>query len=232
MSALHPLPATFAATREGLHALAEHVIAPLRYLEEGHIGLRATPLGFGTEMLPNDRQVRVANGVLVDWTLEHERREEITTLGEAAAFLDVEVGAPVKVYTPATDGDPKRPLGVDVGAATVLGEWYTFGATVLQQVRAHATVEDAPTIAQLWPEHFDLALDLGPDGHRANVGASPGDAQHPEPYLYVGPWADIPSGGTWNEPFGASLAYADLVAAADPVATAVAWVGERLAAVR
>ena len=30
------------------------------------------------------------------------------------------------------------------------------------------------------------------DGRRAGYGVSPGDEQHPEPYLYVGPWASRP----------------------------------------
>ena len=43
--------------------------------------------------------------------------------------------------------------------------------------------------SQLWPEHFDLACEIGDAdaGTRANYGASPGDAAIPEPYLYVGP---------------------------------------------
>jgi hypothetical protein len=38
-----------------------------------------------------------------------------------------------------------------------------------------------------------------------NYGGSPGDDEHPLPYLYVGPW-NLPTDGDpfWNEPFGAS----------------------------
>ena len=52
----------------------------------------------------------------------------------------------------------------------------------------------------LWPEHFDIAIESGPEalGRRANYGASPGDEQHPEPYLYVGPWQDQGGGELWN----------------------------------
>ena len=64
----------------------------------------------------------------------------------------------------------------------------------------------------------DLAIDLGPDGQRVNIGFSPGDAAHPEPYLYVGPWGEWGSDPIWNEPFGASLSYADLRTGADPLA--------------
>ena len=56
-------------------------------------------------------------------------------------------------------------------------------------------------MAQLWPEHLDLALALD----EVNYGGSPGDDEHPLPYLYVGPWT-MPADGDafWNEPFGAS----------------------------
>ncbi len=75
---------------------------------------------------------------------------------------------------------------------------------------------DSPSRLQLWPEHFDLAVDMGPDGARANFGGSPGDDAHPEPYLYIGPWA--PREGTfWNESFGASLSYAEILGGADPL---------------
>ena len=58
-----------------------------------------------------------------------------------------------------------------------------------------------PRSSELWPEHFDIAMELGDDaaGKRANFGASPGDESHDEPYLYVGPWnPDLASGELWN----------------------------------
>ena len=42
-----------------------------------------------------------------------------------------------------------------------------------------------------------------------NFGASPGDADHDEPYLYVGPF-EPRTGSFWNESFGASLSRADV----------------------
>jgi hypothetical protein len=43
---------------------------------------------------------------------------------------------------------------------------------------------------QLWPEHFDLAVELGDEaaGRRAAYGVSPGDESVAEPYLYVSAW--------------------------------------------
>ena len=218
-----PLPAGFAATRRSLHAVAEHVLAPCRHAANGRIGLRFTYHGFGTPFFGSDRQVRVEDGDLVD---DHgvrggERRTSVRTLREAAAFLGREAGAPDGVYTPVTPADLDAPLVVDPAAASALGDWFGLAASLLEQVRADAAVTglDQPTRVQLWPEHFDLAVDLGPEGKRANYGASPGDDAHPEPYFYVGPW-DLEALGPhvfWNEPFGASLSYMELLCGADPL---------------
>ena len=35
-------------------------------------------------------------------------------------------------------------------------------------------------------------------GQRANYGASPGDEDHAEPYVYVGPWTAEVDGELWN----------------------------------
>ena len=144
------------------------------------------------------------------------RSSEVTTIAAAAAFVGIEPGAPAGVYTPTTPGDPDRRLEVDAAAARALGDWYGFCASLLEQVRADAGPGDDPSRVQLWPEHFDLAVDVGPDGERANYGGSPGDARHDEPYLYVGPWKPQ-EGEFWNEPFGASLSYSQIRAGSDPL---------------
>ncbi len=48
-------------------------------------------------------------------------------------------------------------------------------------------------------------------------GGSPGDAEHPDPYLYVLPPAGFERGDPsfWNEPFGASLSYQRIGGRAD-----------------
>jgi hypothetical protein len=87
---------------------------------------------------------------------------------------------------------------------------------------------------QLWPEHFDLAMVLGDvsAGARASYGLSPGDEQHPEPYVYVGPWVEPEPGELWQATgfTGAELAYADLAAAADQRAAALEFLRTRAAA--
>lgn len=210
------LPPGFDATRRSLHAVAEHLLAPARHAANARIGLRFTYHGFGTPFFGPDRQVRVEDGELVDG----DRRHPLTTLGAAAAFLGMEAGAPAGVYTPTTPCDLGAPLEVDPAPARALGDWYGLCARLLEQLRADAGAEDAPSRVQLWPEHFDLAVDLGPDGRRANFGGSPGDELHPEPYLYVGPWATDGLGPHvyWNEPFGASLSYMEILCGADPLA--------------
>ena len=145
-----------------------------------------------------------------------DRSARITTLGDAGRFLDVPVGAAAEVYEPVTDADPDRPLGIEPEPAGVVGAWFTLGAGVLAAAVAAASAEDDPAEIQLWPEHFDLATSIGPEGHRANVGASPGDADHDAPYVYVGPW-EPRTGGIWNEPWGASLGYEAIRGGTDPL---------------
>jgi hypothetical protein len=130
------------------------------------------------------------------------------------------------------DGRQQREsLEVNPAAAGALADWYAFGATVLEQLAADARPEDAAAAPILWPEHFDLAIELGsePEGLRATYGFSPGDEQHPEPYAYVGPWAPQPPGELWNAHgfAGAELSYAELLAAGDPGAVALEFFGAR-----
>jgi len=134
----------------------------------------------------------------------------------------VAAGAPTEVFTPTTRLEADRPLAVDPVAAQAVGDWFGFCTSVLEQIRADAQPGDRPDRVQLWPEHFDLAVAVGdePSGRRANLGGSAGDAEHPSPYLYVGPWTSR-RGPFWNEPFGASLTYAELLAAPDQRAAAL-----------
>jgi hypothetical protein len=83
---------------------------------------------------------------------------------------------------------------------------------------AHA--DESPATVQLWPEHFDLGTDVGPDDERrASYGASPGDADHPLPYLYVGPWSKRDE-AFWDAGSYARLPYEALAGRDDPEAIA------------
>ena len=87
---------------------------------------------------------------------------------------------------------------------------------------------------QLWPEHFDMAVDVGGGPGRATVGASPGDELHPEPYLYVLPLAPATelTGELWQATgfTGAELPHAALLEAEDQAAAALTFARARLAA--
>ncbi len=114
----------------------------------------------------------------------------------------------------------REPLGaVDPAAAAALASWFAFGAGVLEELRAETAPEHDPTPPQLWPEHFDVAIELGAEGRgvRAGYGASPGDERHAEPYLYVVPWSAPVHGELWNATAfaGAELSYAELLASDD-----------------
>ena len=80
--------------------------------------------------------------------------------------------------------------GADADAARWLADLFALGDAALR-----ALIADAPEAEpiRLWPEHFDIATVIG----RATYGVSPGDAEHAEPYLYVGPWDPV-SGPEWN----------------------------------
>ena len=208
---LPELPASFAATRDALHALAEQVLSAAYFRATTHIGLRPTPRGLGTPEFGDSERVRVDSTALIHELAGTTRRHELTTLASAAAFVGVPLGAP-SVFTPTMSLAPDEPLSIDREAALALADWYALGAALLADLRAaHPEVPAAD--AQLWPEHFDLACELGnaDAGTRANFGVSPGDGTIPEPYLYVGPWdASRRSGVLGTYPFGAACTYAEL----------------------
>ena len=220
---LEPLPDSFLATREALHALAEHVIAPARYRVDGHIGLVATPCGFGTPKFGDDERVRVDGSELVHERPGSARRVAIATLDAAARFLGIPVGAPTEVYRPATTVAPDVSLPVTLDSARVLAAWIEFATSLLEELRGMYPIQ-SPSAAQLWPEHFDLSCDFGDAdaGSRANYGASPGDGAITEPYLYVGPWeASRKTGALGTYAFGAAMTYEQLRASQRPRAAAL-----------
>jgi len=219
---MRPAPPTLVATRRTAQAIAEWILAPARYAATGRIGLRHTPGGFGTPPLPDGRVVRVDGVTLVDEGPDDVRAvHPLTTLGQLAVAVGVTPGQSTGIYEPVTAWDADAPLDVDADAVAVLAEWFAFATELLDELRQES-VDGAPV--QLWPEHFDMATVVGDERHRANLGASPGDDDHPLPYLYVGPWNAVDgSNPFWNEPFGASLGYDALLGEADQRAAALAF---------
>jgi hypothetical protein len=220
---LAPPPDSLAETRRTLHAVAEWILAPARNEAVGRIGLRWTRDGFGTPFLPGDRQLRVSGSALVVQSGASAEARTLTTLADAATFASVAPAMATDVFAPTTSWDADRQLGIDAAAARCVADWFGFATSVLEELRRETV---APGRVQLWPEHFDVAVDAGDEaaGRRVNLGASPGDDDHPSPYLYVGPWAGGPrTDPYWNETFGASLGYSDIVGADDQRAAALAF---------
>jgi hypothetical protein len=229
VSRLEPLPPTFAATREALHRVAEEIVAPARK-PDNEIALTVTPGGFGTPPFEHEGrrlEVRVDGAELVVDAEGVETRAELTTLADAGAVVGAELlpdGLP----------DSTAPLAIDAEAAARLGGLYAFAEDVLDAFVATLPADAEPTTPTLWPEHFDLAIEAGAEasGERANYGASPGDDDHDEPYLYVGPWSAEVEGELWNATAfnGAELGYAELAASDDPRTLALEFLERRRSA--
>lgn len=243
----HELDERHDAARDALHRIANHVLARAEKAATGQVGLRATPGGFGTTTIRPDRErIRVSGGTLVresaaaggTWT----RTVEIdgSTLAELAALADVDLAAEFWAgdATPPI-GDIDEPIALHVPSARRIGAWYAVVTEALDRLVHTAPTFSAPSLVQLWPEHFDAALDMAfdpddPTQRRVNIGGSPGDGFHAAPYLYVGPWTpDRPGDAAfWNAPFGAVLGYDDVAASPDPVEAAYVFLRtglERLA---
>jgi hypothetical protein len=183
---------TLVTTRLALHALAEGVISPLRVQATGNeIALQARPGGFGTPDLPGGGWAGISGtDVIVVNADGSERRTAITSPRRAAQWVGLD-GAQVL---------PDKRLEVHAGAARVLADAFLLGDDALRALTAGAASGDDPSEIHLWPEHFDIAVEMGPDGGRATYGVSPGDDLHEEPYAYVTAWSPPPDAGAkfWN----------------------------------
>jgi hypothetical protein len=201
-------------TRLALHSLAEHLLAGDLWRRTGKIGLRRTPGGFGqpeTVVEGTRRRLRVDGTRLVVLDGDTERWEQLSSPAAAAAFAGTPLGAPTEAFTPTTSPRPEEPLLIDAVAASTIADWFALVEVALEELRRRHR-DLAPTLVQLWPEHFDLACSMS----EVNFGGSPGDAAHDEPYLYVGPWTP-PEGPPWNEPWGMSMAAGAVTGPTDAV---------------
>ena len=162
---LAALPPTFGATTAALHLVAEQLVAPARK-PDNEIALTVTPGGFGTPLFEFGgarRQVRIEGAELVHLVGPDERRAPLTSLSRA--------GEAIAELLPAGALD-SAPLAVDPEASRALGTWYRFGADVLNHMVARADAEGEPTPPRLWPEHFDIAIEL--DRKRAALAPTTG----------------------------------------------------------
>lgn len=234
-------PSALDDTRRSLHRLAAYVIAPTRYAQDQKFGLRWTLDGFGTPFFAapagspdraptfgTDRQVRVQGELLVDQRGAEVRSTRITTLRAAAEFLETQIDAETAAEpdTPPL-GDPDETLTIDVTATAFLSSWFAMATAALEALRLDTDSVD-PSRPQIWPGHFDPAIEVGEVDRRATYGASPGDDALNEPYLYVSLWqpdrlGTEPHDGFWNAKgfTGRSLGLSEFPADVDPVEVAV-----------
>ena len=222
------LPDDYLAAVEDYHRLAYAIVGEARRVATGRFGLRSLAKGFGTPVfdVPMGRagemecQVWIAGDELFAEEGGVQRSTHITTLAAAAGFIGVSPGTEAREHDSPELGDTDRWLRVSPEVGAHLVAWYRLGADVLEQLRALPGAVDADEI-QLWPGHFDMATAIGDagSGTRATYGLSPGDAAHPHPYAYVGPWGKVNrSDPFWNDAAfgGASLPYSAMLAAANP----------------
>jgi hypothetical protein len=240
MTAIEPTSA--AQTRRALHRVAVHVVARSRQQATGRFSLRVTAGGFGTPEFGDDgRRVRVSGGALVVESDASDAPSAIAhdiagaSLRRLAEFAgaDLDVDLDVGHDTPGL-GDVDAEIAIDAAEARALLAWYGAVADALDRVLVVVTPDRSASLPRLWPEHFDVAIEVDArPGRRVNLGGSPGDGFCPEPYVYVGPWtSDRPGDGAfWNAPFGAYVPASSL--GADQVVAAAAFLlsgVERLAA--
>lgn len=228
---LEPLPPHFGEVRDALHQLAFFAVAPRRFAATGKLGLRYTHRGFGTPFFRGvdgaHEQVRVEGDTLVIQEGGGLVTETISTIGSACRILGLDYRERwfEGFHDPPEPVGPDHPLRVDPSVTASIGDWFGFASHVLECARRTPDAADV-TRVQLWPEHFDLAFEMGSAdrGQRAGYGASPGDAAHLAPYLYVVAWEPVDrSDPYWNDLTinGASLPHGTLLAAEDPYGMAL-----------
>jgi hypothetical protein len=222
-----PIPDSYRTSREDLHQLAYFAVSPARYIEVGRMGLAPTHEGFGTPAF-SGMVARVEEDLVVMERDGNTATQQISTVRSAAVFL---AGKYEEVWfedfhDPLTAKDPDAELIVDPQDTRLIGEWFEFAFHVINKLRGTGVDDDDVSEAQIWPEHFDAAAELGSAeaGRRASYGASPGDAGFTSPYIYVAPWGEFDkSDAFWNATSfgGALLGYEDLSRAEDPGSAAL-----------
>ena len=233
------LPDEFEATRLAARRIGAHIMSRVRKAAIGRIDLAPFPGGFGTPSFgPEHLVLRISGG----WLIVERSAATVSTkslpvngatLAELAELAGADLAANLDVGhdTPPL-GDVDEPIAFDAASATVLGNWFAYGMQVIDRVVAVQPVTAEPSRARIWPEHFDLGMDLAAaGGSRLNLGASPGDEFHASPYLYVSPWDAARPGdaGYWNAPFGAVLGYEEISAAPSALQAGVDFMNEGLA---
>ncbi len=231
MTFLAPLSDSLATTRRSLHLIAFYAFSFARQQADGEVWLTPTPGGLGTPSF-DGRVLRFEEADLVSQSGCNILAVPISTLRDALVFAGVEYdrarGERNDIEVP---DNLDEVLNVEVSDVAFLGDYFSFGQSILEDLVAGAPDGD-DTAPRLWAEHFDLAIELGDEGtkSRASVGFSPGDAFIPEPYAYVAPWWKDETRDRLppTEPFGVALRYSDLLETQDPRALVLSFLGEAL----
>lgn len=195
-----PDPYLLATTRSRLHGIAEGLLAGPQRRAGGGLALRITPGGFATTGEP---ALRLEGTELV--VGERRRVTVVGTFLDLADSLGVDFGAPEGEYPDGSNESPADDAALDPASARLIEDWFVLADAALRVM--------APEVTPiLWPEHFDVAIEL--DG--TTYGASPGDAFHTTPYAYV---SSGEHGGSefWNAPFGAVRDHTQMGTIADLV---------------
>lgn len=239
----HPFSSDFIRARGALARVATHILARKQHAAIGKIGLQPAPRGFGTTRFgPDFERLRVSGPLLVHertGTSLSARAIDIagSSLQDLADLVEIDLTEPFSVGHDTPElGDPARPIGTIGDTTEAIGRWFSITAAALDDVLVLAEVDGlAPTAAQVWPEHFDLGLNLAfnpaaLETNRVNLGGSLGDTFSQTPYIYVGPWTTDRPGGDpfWDAPFGATLGWAEVMGAVDPVNAATEFFADRL----
>jgi hypothetical protein len=189
------------STRQRLHGIGECLMAGPQRRAGGRFTLRVTPGGFATTGAPALR----LDGT--DLVVDENRRVAIAgTFSELAEALRVDFGAPPDAYPDGSQAGPADDTWLDAGSARLIQSWYLVSDAALRVMAPRQT-------PILWPEHFDVAIQLGDTSY----GASPGDGFHATPYAYVSS-GDHGKSDFWNAPFGAIRSYEQMHSIDDLVA--------------
>jgi hypothetical protein len=173
-------------SRQGLHGVAEYVLAGPQYVVSGDIRLRVVPGGFATRTAPD---LRVEG---VELVTPSGRLALASTFAGLAAAAGVEARPLRDVYPVGPELHPDDAVEVDPDAATTILDAFIRGDAAMRELSPGAD-------PVLWPEHFDVGI----AADDVNYGVSPGDVHFAHPYAYVGPWQPR-VGDFWNADFGAA----------------------------
>ena len=210
--------------RNELRRVATHIVSRARAAATERISLRVLPGGIGTPAFSDGgRRVRIVGSWLVIEDEAASGGHVVTTPIVGSSLRELAEIAAVDLDTPYDAGADTPPIGdrdasidVDPEALVSIASWFVAaGAALDDAVLELAGRRLDVTGPRLWPEHFDVAIEVHlPGGRGINLGGSPGDGFSTEPYLYVGPWGPERPGddGFWNAPFGAVFSRTDLQA--------------------